>query len=658
MQIGKAQILPPIVAKALIFLLLAATSYLLYITAWVGEDSYIDWRAAGHFLAGNEPVFNVGERVQVFSNTLFFFVIAGIEFFLHNIFLSVCIASYVFTMLAIWLQLKLSKFDLLASMAILFCYTACKGIMDFSISGLENPLSYLLISALGYIQFSGRYTALNRLYLSTLVGGLLMVNRQDTLLFFAPLFMYNSYWVWQGLASWRAVPAIIARLLVFSMPFWAWHLFSIFYFGYPFPNTYYAKLGAGIPMLEYLPKSLEYYRYILSNEPQSFLLVVAALFFCVQGKQTAIWAVSIILYLGYITSVGGDFMAGRFFSIPTFAAIVGLNVFLTEQRRRLFLGLAVIAVLISFKAPRPPWLSTKHYQLSLAQEGLLCSNKWFNAHFIGCESSVADERGAYFTIGSLALNYRGMQTEIALDNCLRAIKQTKKMPAFATESNIGYKGYMLPPSTYIFDQYALSDPFISRFPAIGLGQDKNWRVGHIGHIIPEGYVASLRSGRNEIKDSLARAYYDNVRLITRAPLFSAARLQAIWKQNLSPPSLRNYRYPRECMLNTFDLEGSDSATKGYKIRFNIYQKAGEKLVRKLTLGPIKKPFADAFCTREGIRIPIKVFNQYRVGDTLVTTYECMQSGQVFLECEVPSKIRRDEVYLSIGLANQNAQSGN
>ena len=34
------------------------------------------------------------------------------------------------------------------------------------------------------------------------------------------------------------------------LPLLAWELFSLLFYGFPFPNTYYAKLNTGIPKAE------------------------------------------------------------------------------------------------------------------------------------------------------------------------------------------------------------------------------------------------------------------------------------------------------------------------------------------------------------------------------------------------------------------------
>ena len=46
---------------------------------WVQEDAFIDFRVIGNLLAGHGPVFNVGERVEVYSDPLWVLLLTVIH---------------------------------------------------------------------------------------------------------------------------------------------------------------------------------------------------------------------------------------------------------------------------------------------------------------------------------------------------------------------------------------------------------------------------------------------------------------------------------------------------------------------------------------------------------------------------------------------------
>jgi arabinofuranosyltransferase len=80
---------------------------------------------------------------------------------------------------------------------------------------------------------------------------------------------------------------------------------------------------------------------------------------------------------------------------------------------------------------------------------------------------------------------------------------------------------------HIIDRFALCDPLLARRPAI-----PGSRIGHFERRIPAGYPATLRTGRNRIENRRTAAYYDQVVIVTRGPLWTWERWNAIWHLNV------------------------------------------------------------------------------------------------------------------------------
>jgi len=96
------------------------------------------------------------------------------------------------------------------------------------------------------------------------------------------------------------------------VPAVAWTLFSLVYYGFPFPNTAYAKLATGIDSSELRAQGLLYLLDSLDRDPITLTTIaIAAVIAAVQRTVAArVFAAGIILYVWYIVSIGGDFMAG------------------------------------------------------------------------------------------------------------------------------------------------------------------------------------------------------------------------------------------------------------------------------------------------------------------------------------------------------------
>jgi hypothetical protein len=90
---------------------------------------------------------------------------------------------------------------------------------------------------------------------------------------------------------------------------------------------------------------------------------------------------------------------------------------------------------------------------------------------------------------------------------------------------IGYAGYFAGPHVHIVDHWALADALIARLPA-AFG-----RYGHFPRVIPDGYVETLLTGRTLLTDPQLAAYYDELAIVVRAPVWSWRRMLAIWRLN-------------------------------------------------------------------------------------------------------------------------------
>ena len=147
------------------------------------------------------------------------------------------------------------------------CILVCsKAFVDYSTSGLENPLTHLLLAVFYAVYHrSGPRTVL---WLS-LLAALGAVNRLDAMVFFGPSLAYA---LWQ-----RRSVATLLDCGSGMMPLALWLLFSLFYYGFPFPNTAYAKLATGVPLGDRLSLGVEYLYNSLRIDPITLAVVAAAL---------------------------------------------------------------------------------------------------------------------------------------------------------------------------------------------------------------------------------------------------------------------------------------------------------------------------------------------------------------------------------------------
>ncbi len=142
-------------------------------------------------------------------------------------------------------------------------------------------------------------------------------------------------------------------------------------------------------------------------------------------------------------------------------------------------------------------------------------------------NDISDERSFYFQSSSLLYDKRNTiepyQGLVGRGQKLK-LERVKVKPLI----NIGFEGYFAGPKVYIIDRLALADPLLARLTPLDA---QNSKPGHFERAIPEGYFESVKNNENRIADPNLALYYDKLRLLTRAPLWSWERFNAIWRIN-------------------------------------------------------------------------------------------------------------------------------
>src|SRR5207253_1424400 len=138
----------------------------------------------------------------------------------------------------------------------------------------------------------------------------------------------------------------IGGLALAAAPAWGWLIFALVYYGFPFPNTYYAKVHFGAPKWLQVHQGLAYLASSVRFDPTTMCTIVAAVGVClasVPGRARALVA-GAAFYVFYTIWVGGDFMAGRFFSLPFLIAAL-LLAWIPKQTRTAYAAAALLVIL-------------------------------------------------------------------------------------------------------------------------------------------------------------------------------------------------------------------------------------------------------------------------------------------------------------------------
>ncbi|MDQ3101649.1 MAG: hypothetical protein M3R08_09710 [Bacteroidota bacterium] len=477
-------------------------------SAWITEDAYIMFRVIDNLLDGYGLTWNISERVQVFTAPLWTFIVAGVNWMTGELYFTPILLGVASTVAAVWIlgsRIATSFWPMIVATLPLIL---SKAFIDYSTSGLENPLSFLLIGFFYWTYFRPA-SVVPRKHLLQLafISSLIMLNRLDTVLLVAPALVHEFF----RLRAWKHMGVLI----IGSLPFILWEIFSLTYFGFPFPNTAYAKLNTGIDPYSSFVQGIFYLFNSLASDPITLFTIGIALILLSTSGTRLRWmiALGIILQLIYTVRIGGDFMSGRLLAAPLFAAAIGIAITVPDRLHRIpIYTLLLLYLLIGLAHPDSPVRVGadyyRDYEAAVDQNG------------------IADERGFYFRSTGLLNIEKGKYPDHVMRTYGEKVgANVANEPVFVL-GNIGMFGYFTSRDLHILDYYGLADALIARLPS-----EKFARIGHFNRDVPRGYEETLRIGENKIFHPDLAQYYNALSKVISGPLFSVDRFREIYKLN-------------------------------------------------------------------------------------------------------------------------------
>ncbi len=482
-------------------------------TAWLCDDAYITFRVVDNFVNGYGLRWNVDERVQAYTHPLWLFLHIPFYALTEEMFLTGIFVSFGVSMIVVLFVLLLVAENVGQVLLAWSLLGFSRAFVDFSSSGLENPLSHLLLVVFFVLFLKGKYD-IKRLFWLCLVASLASLNRQDCILIYIPPLFY----VWWKLE--RKWLGIVVACIGF-LPLVVWEAFSIVYYGFPFPNTAYAKLGTGLWKIDLITQGMWYFVWSWKKDFITILVLILAFLMPMYRRipELLVGVMGIAMYCLYILWIGGDFMGGRFFTVPFLLGVILILRYSQLDKVKGGIPAMCIFLITSLVQPNVPIFTGRDFGKD--------PSKFKDEH----DHGIGDERMFYFQVSSLAHWEKGkpMPCNAFAQQGREYRKLNKKI--VKAHGSIGYRGFFGGPNVHIVDYNALADPLLARLPAI---IRPTWRIGHFGRYLPEGYLKTIESdtGENYIRDVDLAKFYEHLRLIIRGPIWSWDRWVDIFKMNL------------------------------------------------------------------------------------------------------------------------------
>jgi len=396
------------------------------------DDAFISYRYARNALDGHGLVFNLGERVEGYTNFLWVIWLIlwgrlGIEFDVAAKTLGLASALGMIALAALmarrlWLTM-VGKGAEWAAVAAALLVGVNGSLAYWSISGLETAFFGFLVTWSVWLWLhQSRVTPL-ALALATMTrpeGGLVW------------LVMCGCEYITS-----RDVKAMLTLFVTTALLLAPFGLFKLLYYGSLFPNPFYAKTGVG---WEYVQSGLEYAWLFLQHYALWGLALVAVVpaVFLIPGRLHLIprlW----LIFAGYIVAIGGEVLRPHRFFVPILpllaVSVLGGLAWLVKRQRSTMLAVAGAGGVV----------------FALAISSLLQPREILN--------STRDlERGLVWKMGTVASN-------------LRANDSTNFSIAASTIGKISYDL----PGHRVIDMLGLTDSTVARHPEQVPGNVTTWR---------------------------------------------------------------------------------------------------------------------------------------------------------------------------------------
>ena len=292
---------------------------------FIQDDAFITFRYVENFINGNGLVFNPGEYVEGYTSFLWtillsVFAWSNVDFVALSQYLSVGFGILIlpFTFL-LSKQIKINaspKFSaILFNLIPVVMIALTGGVHYWSISGMETSMFVFLILLSIYLYLR---RSENRLYLIVLL--LASLTRPEGIAYSVTLIALHVYRRRKQKQVTAELMGIVKSLklevVYYAFPLLVYFLFRLSYYGYPFPNTFYAKTGFG---LFYIERGLSYFYETLSRYLYYGAMILFPLLLL---KLKSIRSRVVLFYsligmgIAGVLAVGGDVLSLHRFLLP------------------------------------------------------------------------------------------------------------------------------------------------------------------------------------------------------------------------------------------------------------------------------------------------------------------------------------------------------
>ena len=346
-----------ILTSALTAMPIGAATVMVWLRRWISDDGFINIRVIHQLMAGRGPIYNVHERVEVGTSTLWLMAVwlfqavtPTTETGEEMVVLGTALTALALILLAVGSWALSDGRGVMVPLGLLVV-AALPVVWDFGTSGLETSLSMAWIAAcfaalafrLRALTPGVRVPAWRPWPVACLIGLGPLVRPDFALLSLA----FGIALLWQSarsLSGWLAAAGVALTIPV------AYEVFRMGFFASLVPNTALAKANGSVA------QGWTYVQDFLGTYWLGFPLAFGALAILLRIWRSGagpnarslfiVLPVAGLAHAGFVVSVGGDFMHGRFLLPATLLCFAPIAlVSFAGMERLLVVGTAVWALI-------------------------------------------------------------------------------------------------------------------------------------------------------------------------------------------------------------------------------------------------------------------------------------------------------------------------
>jgi len=330
------------IAFAVIVLVFLANAFIYF--GFAEDDAGIVFRYAVNLAEGRGLVFQPGERVEAFSNFGYVILMSiayrvlGLAGRPEVLLVVSKFVGLICSVAGLWLTYAIAtRFIRLESQWTLFAclMVAASGpFAMWSVGGLETNIVLCVLLASLYLYLSylerrlqsreGR-NVVRAAFLCGVSLSVLTLLRADAFVFVA---IIGAHWLFSRLRSREVCKADWPILVLPALTALSYEVWRLWYYGYPLPNSYYAKVQP-VLSLALVVDTLQYYLepYLHTLGGTGFVFGLAAICVYKDEKHASRFLAFVCATdIAYVLLVGGDWMAGYRFLVPVLPILLLLIV--------------------------------------------------------------------------------------------------------------------------------------------------------------------------------------------------------------------------------------------------------------------------------------------------------------------------------------------